>query len=82
MAITKAVTLSPVLLLVLAMMTGPASAQQRTFYDARGSVVGRSATDSQGTTTNYDSRGRVISREAATSKTIYDESGRVLGKRQ
>jgi hypothetical protein len=30
---------------------------QRTFYDASGKVVGRSATDGAGTTTNYDSRG-------------------------
>ena len=43
-------------LLSLAMMTGAASAQQRTFYDAGGKVVGRSATDSSGTTTNYDAR--------------------------
>ncbi len=46
-----------------ALMTSAASAQQRTFYDSRGNVVGRSATDSQGTTTSYDSRGLVINRE-------------------
>jgi YD repeat-containing protein len=34
------------------------------FYDARGNVVGRSATDSSGTVTNYDARGKVISRES------------------
>jgi YD repeat-containing protein len=45
------------------MMTGAASAQQRTFYDASDKVVGRSSTDSAGTVTNYDSRGRVISRD-------------------
>jgi hypothetical protein len=39
------------LALALAMMTGAASAQQRTFYDARGNVVDRSATDSSGTIT-------------------------------
>lgn len=39
--------------LALAVLTGAASAQQRTYYDARGKVVGRSATDSQGTVTNY-----------------------------
>jgi YD repeat-containing protein len=51
-------------LLALAMMTTAASAQQqRTLYDAGGNVVGRSATDSSGTTTNYDARGRVITRE-------------------
>ena len=51
-------------LLVLAMMTSAVSAQQRTYYDASGKVVGRSAPDSGGTVTNYDARGNVISREA------------------
>ena len=41
-------------LLTLAMTTGAASAQQRTFYDSRGNVVSRSATDSSDTTTNYE----------------------------
>ena len=41
-------------LLTSAMMTGAASAQQRTFYDSHGNVVGRSATDSQGTLTTTD----------------------------
>lgn len=70
------------MLLALAMMTGAVSAQQRTFHDARGSVVGRSATDSQGTTTVYDSRGRVVSRETTTGNTttIYDERGRSVGR--
>jgi YD repeat-containing protein len=68
-------------LLAVAMLTGTASAQQRTFYDARGNIVGRSSTDSQGTTTNYDSRGRVISRESTSGNTttIYDASGRNVG---
>jgi YD repeat-containing protein len=69
-------------LLTLATMTGAASAQQRTFYDSRGNVVGRSATDSQGSTTSYDSRGRVISRESTSGNTttIYDASSRLLGR--
>ena len=45
-------------LLTLAMMTIAASAQQRTFYDAGGNVVGRSSTDSSGTVTNYDAVAR------------------------
>ena len=72
-------------LLTLATMTGAAMAEQRTIYDAGGNVVGRSATDSAGTTTNYDARGRVISRETTngnTRTTIYDASGRVVGRRQ
>jgi YD repeat-containing protein len=69
-------------LLTFPMMTGAASAQQRTFYDSSGKVVGRSSTDSQGTTTNYDSRGRVISRESTNGNqtTIYDASGRNVGR--
>ena len=69
-------------LLALALLTGAASAQQRTFYDAGGKVVGRSATDSAGTTTNYDSCGRVISRESTSGNqtTIYDASGRNVGR--
>ena len=49
-------------LLTLALMTGTSSAQQRTHYDPRGNVVGHSATDSQGTTTDFnagDQAGRV-----------------------
>jgi YD repeat-containing protein len=73
-------------LLTLALMTGAASAQQRTFYDSRGNVVGRSATDSGGSTTNYDARGKVISRETVShgsvgnTTTIYDAAGRNVGK--
>ena len=72
----------PLALLTLAMMTGAASAQQRTFYDSSGKVVGRSASDSSGTTTNYDARGRVISRESTTGNptTIYDAGGRNVGR--
>jgi YD repeat-containing protein len=57
-------------------------AQQRTFYDASGNVTGRSAIDSQGTTTNYDSRGRVISRESTSGNTttIRDDRGRNVGR--
>jgi YD repeat-containing protein len=55
----ETILLTLLVLLTLAILTDAASAQQRTFYDASGKVVGRSATDSVGTTTNYDSRGRV-----------------------
>jgi YD repeat-containing protein len=71
---------NPILLAVLtfAMMTGTALAQQRTFYDSRGNVVGRAATDSNGATTNYDARGKVISRESTSENTttIYDSGER------
>jgi len=72
----------PLALLALAMMTGIASAQRRTYYDASGKVVGRSASDSSGTTTNYDARGRVISRETTTGNptTICDAGGRNVGR--
>jgi YD repeat-containing protein len=69
-------------LLALAALTGAALAQQRTFYDSSGKVVGRSSTNSSGTVTNYDSRGRVISRESTSGNTttIYDARGRNVGR--
>ena len=69
-------------LLALATMTGAASAQQRTIYDSRGNVVGRSSTNSSGTTTNYDNRGRVVTRESTSGSqtTIYDARGRNVGR--
>ena len=69
-------------LLMVAMTTGAASAQQRTFYDWSGHVVGRSSADSQGTVTNRDSSGRVVSRESTTSgtTTVYDAGGRNVGR--
>jgi YD repeat-containing protein len=74
--------IDPIRLLTLAMTTGAASAQQRTFYDSSGKVVGRSATDSSGTITNYDARGKVISRETTSGNTttVYDASGRNIGR--
>jgi YD repeat-containing protein len=39
-----------------------AHAEQRTIYDARGNVVGRTVTDSQRTTTFYDANGRVVAK--------------------
>ena len=69
-------------LALAAAQTGAASAQQRTFYDARGNVTGRSATDSSGTVTNYDARGKVISRESTSGNqtTIRDDRGRNVGR--
>ncbi|WP_354130438.1 MULTISPECIES: hypothetical protein [unclassified Bradyrhizobium] len=90
---TKPATKILLALLTLALMTGAASAQspdlsrgttgqQRTIYDARGNVVGRSATDSQGTVTTHDARGRVVSRESTSGNTttVYDSGGRNVGK--
>jgi YD repeat-containing protein len=79
----QSMTKSLLALLTLALMTGAASAQQqRTFYDSRGNVVGRSSTNGSGTVTNYDSRGRVISRESTSGNTttIYDAGGRNVGR--
>ena len=75
-------TKTPLALLMLALLTDAATAQQRTLHDSRGNVVGRSATDSQGTTTTYDRRGRVISRESTSGNTttFYDASGRNVGR--
>jgi YD repeat-containing protein len=69
-------------MLALAMLTGAASAQQRTLYDARGNVVARSATDSSGAVTTYDSSGKVISHETTSGNTttVYDAGGRNVGR--
>ena len=68
-------------LLALTVLTGAASAQSQTLYDANGKVVGRSATDGR-TTTLYDANGKVIIRESKTGNTttIYDASGRNVGR--
>ncbi|MGL3106000.1 hypothetical protein [Bradyrhizobium sp. BR 1432] len=68
--------------LIVALLTGAASAQQRTFYDSSGKVVGRAATDSQGTKTLYDASGKVVGRESTSGNTttIYDPAGRVIGR--
>jgi YD repeat-containing protein len=57
-------------LAVIIMMawTLAAHADQRTFRDARGNVVGRASTDSQQTTTFYDARGNVVGREARSKR--------------
>ncbi len=77
-------TPAKLILLALALMTGAASAQQRTYYDSRSNVVGQWATDSAGTTTNYDARGKVINRETTAGNTtsVFDAHGRLIGKRQ
>jgi YD repeat-containing protein len=69
-------------LAALVAMMGATLAQQRTIYDNAGRSVGRSSTDSQGTTTNYDNRGRIISRETTVGNqtTIYDAGGRNIGR--
>jgi YD repeat-containing protein len=66
---------------LLLLATGAASAQQRTLYDSRGNIVGRSSTDSGGAVTNY-ARGKVISRESTggNTTTIYDARGRNVGR--
>jgi YD repeat-containing protein len=69
-------------MMTFAMTTGAALAQQRVFYDSRGNVVGRSATDSSGSVTNYDARGKLISREftSGNTTTVYDPAGRGVGR--
>ena len=59
---THPMTTTTIVAALLAVLTTEASAQSRSYYDASGRVVGRSATRSSGTVTNYDARGRVISR--------------------
>jgi YD repeat-containing protein len=71
-----------IVITVLVAMTGAALAQRRTFYDARGNVVGRSTTDSSGKVTTYDPRGNVVARESTTGNTttVYDARGRNIGR--
>jgi YD repeat-containing protein len=65
----------------LAVPTGAAQAQQRTYYDSSGKRIGSASTDSQGTVTNYEARDRVISRESTSGNTttIYS-GGRNVGR--
>jgi YD repeat-containing protein len=58
------------LALVLTILVSDASAQQRTFYDSRGNVVGRASTDSQGTTKFYDASGKVVGQETKSGNTM------------
>ena len=70
-------------LLTLAMLTGAASAQQRTLYDASGKAVVRSVTGPNGAVTNYGADGRVMSRETTSSNgttAIYDAGGHTVGR--
>ena len=74
----KTITL---LSLALAMSTGAASAQQRTFYNSNGSVAGKSFTNSSGAATNYDSSGHVVGRAytSGNQTKIYDAGGHHVG---
>lgn len=71
--------------LTLALMFAPsaAQAQQRTIYDSRtGKVIGRTATDSQGSTTLYGPYGRVTGRTSTGSDgttVVYGADGRRVG---
>lgn len=71
------------LVVVLAMLLSfaPAQAQQQTLYGADGRVIGRSVTDSQGTTTHYDAAGRRIGTTTTRDGTItvYGPDGRRTG---
>ena len=68
-------------LAILLLLSAPAAAQQRQFYDAAGRNAGRAVTDSQGSTTVYGADGRVSARSstAGNRTTIYDAAGRQTG---
>ena len=68
--------------LTLVMLTGAASAQQRTLYDASGRAVVRSVIGSNGAVTNYGADGRVLTRETTSGRTttIYDAGGHIVGR--
>ncbi len=70
-------------ILTTLVLTGAASAQQRTLYDSSGRAVVRSVTGSNGAVTNYDAKGRVMSRETTSrnrTTTIYDAGGHTIGR--
>ena len=70
------------IVLVMALLTCDALAQQRTVYGPDCKVTGRVTTDSQGSTTIYDAAGRVTGRTSTDSQgttTIYDAAGRRTG---
>jgi YD repeat-containing protein len=71
------------IVVVLALLLpAPAHAQQQTLYGPDGRVIGRSVTDSQGTTTHYDAAGRRIG-SSTTGRdgtvTVYGADGRRVG---
>jgi YD repeat-containing protein len=72
------------IMLTLAVLATEASAQSRTrsYYDSSGKSVGRSSTDSRGTTTFYDAAGKVTGRASTSGNkaTIYDPAGRNVGR--
>ena len=74
--------MKPTILLVVALFTCDAQAQQSTVYGPDGKVTGRITTDSQGSTTIYDAAGRVTGRTSTDSQgrtTIYGVDGRKAG---
>ena len=71
----------PLALLALSLMTGAASAQQRTIYGPDGKLTGR-VTTSQGSQTIYGPDGKVTGRvttDGQGTTTIRDASGRTGG---
>ena len=67
------------ILLVLALLTCDALAQQRTVYGPDGKVTGRITTDSQGSTTIYDASSKVTGRTSIDSQgttALNDNAGR------
>jgi YD repeat-containing protein len=65
---------------LLLLAVSPAAAQQRQYYDAMGRTIGRSTTDTQGTTTFYDAMGRTTARSSTSGNTTttYNPRGQVI----
>jgi hypothetical protein len=76
--IMKIITLTLALLLPTVAL---AQQQNQTFRDASGREVGRSVTDSRGSTTFYDAMGREVGRSVTSggTTTVYDQIGRQTG---
>jgi YD repeat-containing protein len=56
------------LVALAALATAASAQQQRQYYDSSGKTVGRSTTDSQGSSTFYDAGGRVSGRTFVVNK--------------
>ena len=68
-------------IVLMALMTAGANAEQRVIYGSDGRVLSRSVTGSNGSVTHYGSDGRIIGRESTTpsSTIVYDAAGRRIG---
>jgi hypothetical protein len=74
--------MKPLIAIILALIAGPALAQQTVIRDSAGRTVGTVSRDSAGTETFRDSAGRTTgtaTRDSGGTTTFRDNMGRVTG---